>query len=98
MLYYWMSAAGVCFILKYGKILTEFRYTSSTYFPFLNDLYKCCLCMGFWVGLGMIYFLPNKTEAYEYFIFPFSCSAFCWFMDSLISLMLALTYEIEKDN
>lgn len=98
MLYYWMSAAGICFIMKYGKILTNFRYYTSTYFSFLNDLYKCCLCMGFWVGLGIVPFLPNKIDSYEYYLFPFSCSAFCWFMDTVITLMAALTYEIEKDN
>ena len=48
--YYWMAAIGICFILKYGSILEKFRTKTSEVLPILKKLYKCCLCMGFWVG------------------------------------------------
>lgn len=96
MFYYWLSAAGICFILKYGKILSNFRYITSSYFPFLNDLYKCCLCMGFWVGLFMIPLLPIKIDSYDYYLYPFSCAAFCFVLDSFVNLLNALAYDIDN--
>jgi hypothetical protein len=99
MVYYWISAIGLCFILKYGSILERFRTFTSSVFPMLGKLYKCCLCMGFWVGISMIPFLV-KIEGYSYEIvfFPFSCSAICWFADCLITLINTLNYDIEKNH
>lgn len=99
MVYYWISAIGLCFILKYGSILEKFRIFTSSIFPILQKLYKCCLCMGFWVGISMIPFLV-KIEGYgwETVLFPFSCSAICWFADCVITLINTLNYDIEKNH
>lgn len=93
MFYYWLSAAGICFILKYGKILSNFRYITSSYFPFLNDLYKCCLCMGFWSGFVIapaLYYNDAWTVS-ELIFLPFATAALCWYADSIIMLIQAQT-------
>lgn len=87
-LYYWASAVGICLILKYGTILNTFREKSSQIFPVLSKLYKCCLCMGFWVGLLLVPFL-YLIEGYEIecILFPFSVSFLGFLFDSIITLI-----------
>ncbi len=97
MLYYWISSIGLCLILKHGSILEIFRDKTSEVFPFLRKLYKCCLCMGFWVGLSMIPFLYSiEGFGIELVWFPFSTSALCWVTDSLLSLIHSLTILVDK--
>jgi len=97
MFYYWVASIGVCFIIKYGKILEPFRTTTAKVFTFFTSLYKCCLCMGFWVGIIMIPFL-YYIEGYsiELIFFPFSTSAICWIADSAITLTHSLTLLADK--
>jgi hypothetical protein len=88
MVYYWASAVGICLILKYGTILNSFREKTSLMFPVLTKLYKCCLCMGFWVGLSMIpflYFLENNDI--KCILFPFSVSFWGFLFDSIITII-----------
>lgn len=87
-IYYWIAAIGICFIIKHGSILESFRETTSNWFSPLRKLYKCCLCLGFWVGLSMIPILVYKEELFEEVVyFPFTCSAICWYADSYINLI-----------
>ena len=97
MLFYWISSIGLCLIIKHGSILEKFRTFTSSIFPFLGKLYKCCFCMGFWVGVFMIPFLYN-IEGYgiELVWFPFSTSALCWITDSVLSLIHSLTILVDK--
>lgn len=97
MLFYWISSIGLCLIIKHGSILEKFRTFTSSIFPFLGKLYKCCLCMGFWAGVFMIPFLYN-IEGYgiDLVWFPFSTSALCWITDSVLSLIHSLTILVDK--
>ena len=97
MMYYWLAAVGICFIVKYGKILETSRNITSKIFPFLSSLYKCCLCMGFWVGVAMIPFL-YIVEGFgiELIFFPFSVSAICWIADSVLTLIHSVTLLADK--
>jgi hypothetical protein len=97
MLYHWTVAIGICFILKYGSILESFRKFTISLLPFLEKLYKCCLCMGFWVGL-FIMFTSAELWDIEYMLFPFSCSAICWIADVLVTLMITMNHEFEKED
>ena len=96
--YYWLAAIGVCFIMKHGSILEQFRQKTASWFAGLGKLYQCCLCMGFWVGLALIPFLINDKEGwgYEAYLFPFTCSAVCWFADSIMSLIHTQTNYLKK--
>lgn len=96
-IYYWIAAIGICFIMKHGSILESFRQKTSSWFPCLEKLYQCCLCMGFWVGLLLIPFLLKTEEwGYEAALFPFTCSCICWFADSFMSLIHAQINYLKK--
>lgn len=96
-LFYWMSSIGFCLIMKHGSILENFRQKTSSVFPFLKKLYKCCLCMGFWVGVSMIPFLYFiEGDGIELVWYPFSTSALCWITDSVLSLIHSLTIYVDK--
>jgi hypothetical protein len=34
----------------------------------------------------------------EYMLFPFSCSAICWIADVLVTLMITMNHEFEKED
>ena len=97
-LYYWVAAIGICFIFKYGSILESFRKKTSKWFPCLEKLYKCCLCMGFWAGVLTSPLLYISEEwSFELIVFPFTCSCICWFADSIITMVHAQTNRLNKD-
>lgn len=91
--YYLLASIGMCFIMKYGSPLEGFRKKTSSWFPCLSKLYKCCLCMGFWSGLIIAPLLYNYefwTE-WELVFLPFVTATICWFADSIITLIHAQT-------
>jgi len=93
--YYWMAAIGICFILKYGSILEKFRTKTSEVLPILKKLYKCCLCMGFWVGCFISIFLNLEIQI---LLFPFTCSAVCWIADLLVTALINFNYALESES
>jgi hypothetical protein len=78
---------GAVFILKYGSILNPIRNRLKT-IKFFEELFKCALCLGFWVGL--FFGIPFDGI----FIFwSFYSSAVCWFADHLIMIAQKHLYE-----
>lgn len=78
----------MCFIMKYGSPLESFREKTSSWFPCLKKLYKCCLCMGFWAGVILAPSLYDAdTRGWEIVLFPFVTATFCWYADSIINLI-----------
>lgn len=90
-IYYWLAAIGICFILKYGSILEWFRSITTKWFPILGKLYKCCLCMGVWVGVAMspILVYNENWSWFETSMFPFTVSCLAWYADTYITLLNA---------
>jgi len=74
---------GFCFILKYGSILDPIRKFLSRK-DFFEKLFKCCMCLGFWVGCFFGCFwggsLPMMT------MWGFYSSSVCWFADYITML------------
>ena len=99
MLYYWLSAIGVCFIVKYGSILKSIKEYTINFIPMLDKLYKCCLCMGFWVGLIILmFFMDYKEFEPKLLLFPLSCSAICWIADTVMNLMIDISYDLNNKS
>jgi hypothetical protein len=99
--YYWLAAIGMCFIMKHGSILESFRQKTSSIFPCLSKLYKCCLCMGFWAGVIISVILKqyHLWSLPQIILFPFTCSCICWYADSILSLIHVITnYYSSSDN
>jgi len=78
---------GLCFILKYGKILNPVRdfliknsEFSSKIPEFFKDLFKCSMCLGFWVGLfwGVVW---DGFDFFKILSWGFYSAAVCWFGD-----------------
>lgn len=85
---------GTVFILKYGTILQPFRLKLTGKF---QELFKCSLCLGFWVGgfWALVY-----TE-HRYIITPFYSAAVCWIADTLLQFVqgcdLLIMKKVNKD-
>ena len=72
-----LACAGFTAILMYGKPTSFLRGAIETVAPTLT---KCALCLGFWVGVVMGYYLKEP-------FFPFSCAAFCWAFDAAVNAL-----------
>ena len=77
---------GATFILKYGKILNPVRSyltDTTTIFrkEFFIDLFKCSLCLGFWVGLFFGLFFDGSFTTWALY-----SSAVCWLADHAIMI------------
>jgi hypothetical protein len=69
---------GFCFILKYGSILDFFRNFLSKK-DFFKRLFKCCMCLGFWVGIFFGIFWSGSFWLIP--LWGFYSSSICWFAD-----------------
>jgi hypothetical protein len=75
---------GCCLILKYGSILNPIR-NFLTKMDFFKKLFKCCMCLGFWVGgffgifwSGSLWMIP---------LWGFYSSSICWFADYMTMVL-----------
>lgn len=92
-----ISCIGLCFILKYGSILSFLR-KALTRFKFFKELFSCSLCLGFWSGL-IIGLVINRDQLLisEYITFganalmfaPYG-AAICWVADMILDIIVKL--------
>jgi hypothetical protein len=61
LLYFILAAYGLTQILVYGSIFNGWRPTEGK----LGELFKCPMCMGFWVG-ALLMFLSPFTELFNF--------------------------------
>ena len=61
LLYFILAAYGLTQILIYGSIFNGWRPTKGK----LGGLFKCPMCMGFWVG-ALLMFLSPFTELFSF--------------------------------
>jgi hypothetical protein len=61
LLYFTLAAYGLTQILVYGSILKRIRPKTGK----LGELFKCPMCMGFWVG-ALLMFLSPFTELFSF--------------------------------
>ena len=89
---------GLVWIIKFGSIFKKPRDLISLAIPPLEELFKCSLCLGFWIGLfvGFVNFKYNLINIIELLMFPFASSAFCWFVDSVLDLAQMASLKIEE--
>jgi hypothetical protein len=82
---YTFSCIGLCFILKYGSILSFFRDKLIKY-SYFKELFSCALCLGFWSGA-----ITGIVGPYNTFIFATYGAAICWFADHILDLIISKT-------
>ena len=61
LLYFILAAYGLTQILVYGSIFDSIRPTEGK----LGELFKCSMCMGFWVGAFLLLLSPF-TELFSF--------------------------------
>jgi len=61
LLYFILAAYGLTQILVYGSIFNRWRPTEGK----LGELFRCSMCMGFWVG-ALLMFLSPFTELFSF--------------------------------
>ena len=61
LIYFILCAYGLTFILLYGSIFDSIRPTKGK--P--GELFKCSLCMGFWVGV-FLWSINDLTELFSF--------------------------------
>lgn len=77
-----LGTIGLTFILKQGRILNKIRSFLINTHPIIKELFECCMCLGFWVGLiSGILCLDNIKDI---FILAFSTSFASYFCQILI--------------
>ena len=80
------------FILKYGTIL-NFPRRIITKISFIKELFKCSLCLGFWVGV-IVYFVSKN----EYILFPFVSAGVCWIIDNFNNTLQSIEIKLDKED
>jgi hypothetical protein len=75
------ACIGLCFILKYGFILSFFRDKLVKY-KYFKELFSCSLCIGFWSGLFI-----GIVGPYNPFIFAVYGAAICWYADHMLTFI-----------
>ena len=87
-----ISCVGLHWILKYGTILNVPRNIICK-FGFLNSLFKCSLCLGFWCGV-IVSIFTNK----DVFLYSFASAACCWFFDNLNNIIQSVEIKLDKES
>jgi hypothetical protein len=64
---------GTCSIVQYGKILNVPRKALEDKFIFFKEMFKCSMCVGFWVGLFWGLFWDRGIFEWAFF-----SSFVCW--------------------
>jgi len=98
MLYYSLATIGLCFILKYGTILSFFRNFLISKSKKLEELFECSLCLGFWCGVIIAPFLYYfENYGLKTLLYPLFSACICWTHDLSLRYIRALIYIKEKD-
>lgn len=77
---FYTGCVGTVFILKYGSILNPIRDILFNVY-LLKELFKCSLCLGFWVGVFWSIIYSQNI------ITPFSVAGICWICDILLQFI-----------
>ena len=89
MLIKFLACIGLVWILKDSYIFHAPREYLKSKSKYLERLLSCSMCLGFWVGvlLSFLLYLDSNFLSLNLIYYPFSVSAFCWFIDSLLDLI-----------
>lgn len=87
-----LACLGLVWIIKDSYILSVPRNYLKSKSKHLEEFLSCSLCLGFWAGILLAFFeyYASNTFLFEYYFYPLSVAAFCWFFDSLLDLIQEL--------
>lgn len=77
-----LGAAGITATLMYGTPTKPIRLFAEKFR--LGNLFKCALCLGFWVGILIELVLGDFGDS-SWILFPFATASFSWALDALVN-------------
>jgi len=83
LIFHTIASIGLCFILKYGSILSFFR-NKLIRFKYFQELFSCSLCLGFWSGL-----IVGLHTDFPPYLFAVYGSAVCWVSDYILDIIIS---------
>lgn len=91
---YLFACCGITFTIVHAEILSilvirQFLHKSE----FFKKLTSCSFCTGFYVGIGLLIFMPLS---YMSWILPFAASAFTFLWDRIVILLDEKIIELEN--
>ena len=89
MVYELICCVGMHWIFKYGSILNIPRDFLSKLNIF-DSLFKCSLCLGFWVGIVVSLLTDNNI------LLPFASAGVCWFLDNINNTLQSVEIKLDK--
>ena len=98
-----LASIGAVWIIKDSYIFSKPRNYITSKSKYLQKLFSCSLCLGFWAGLFFCFVqqLPSPKLNSEYLYYSLSTSAFCWLFDSLLDLIqystACIKSKLQKD-
>jgi|TARA_R110002153_G_scaffold197780_2_gene351322 hypothetical protein len=88
LLWFVLAAFGLTQILVYGAIM---KWNKETPFKWINDLFACPMCTGFWVGV-ILFFLNPFTELFT-FEYNLANLLVCGWLSSGTSYVLCMLFD-----
>lgn len=89
MVYELICCVGMHWIFKYGSILNIPRNFLSKLNIF-DSLFKCSLCLGFWVGIVVSLLTDNNI------LLPLASAGVCWFFDNINNTLQSVEIKLDK--
>ena len=84
-----ISCVGMHWIFKYGSILNIPRNLIRK-IALIDNLFKCSLCLGFWVGLIVMVVSGGNI------LLPFASAGVCWFFDNINNTLQSVEIKLDK--
>jgi len=85
-----LACVGAHWILKYGTILNMPRGVI-TRVPIFDKLFKCSLCLGFWVGVAIGVYVEHNV-----LMLGLASSGMCWLFDNLNNVIQSAEIKLDK--
>jgi len=87
------SCVGLTFILKYGKPTRQIRNFINKY---IEGLFECSLCLGFWAGVIHSLILLPIFPGIWIIMLPCASAGASWLIDSLILSLEMIEIYLKK--
>lgn len=85
-----IACVGAHWIIKYGTILNIPRVII-TRVPVIDKLFKCSLCLGFWVGVAVGVYINHNM-----IMFGLASSGMCWLFDNINNTLQSAEIKLDK--
>jgi hypothetical protein len=87
-----LASAGFAALVKYKRPYKD----KIAKIPIINEGVECSLCLGFWLGLGVLLF--SEMVISEHWYLPLATAGFSWIVDSIVDLIQTAAVLLDSKN